>query len=434
MTMRYVIAICLLFLPAVTPARDLTLTQALDLAEAHSFALKKSQAASDAAKSGVDAAKADRLPTFSASASANYISYVPSLTIALPGLPPISRSVGTHDNYQTDLRLSLPLYTGGKISGGIALADANRELSDALLSASRDQLDYLTRVEYFTLYRSDRQLEVAKASLTRAETINKDANSLYAAGAADSVSLLDASLALTRATFAVKQAETARRASELRLLTYLGLEPTETVNLTDSLSLPSEDSWSTTVDSTKPELKAAAAALEITRRRYNLTRSDYFPTLAAIGGYSYGMPNLDRFNNTWNDYFTIGASLTWTFNLGGKVGMNRQTARYNMQAASYDRDQTAENLGREARLAVEQLKLANQRYASALEEYKIASDNYRLASAQHRDGTLTSNRLVTIEADLTSAQASLSSALVDFHIAQSAYYYAIGSPNLRKGN
>jgi outer membrane protein TolC len=431
--MRYLMVALGILLPLSTQARDLTLDQALKLAEAHSFALKKSEAASEAAQSAVQAARADRLPTVSASAMTSYISYIPTLDLQLPGFPPISRDIGIHDNYQADLRMALPLYSGGRISNSIGLANANSDLYGALRAASRDQLDYATRLEYYTLYRSDRMLDVAKASLTRAQTINKDAQSLYAAGAADSVSLLDASLALSQADFSVRQAEIARRTAELRLLIFLGLDPSDTLRLIDSLTPPSEQTWSVAVDTSKPELRVANASVSLAKRRFDLSKSDYFPTISAFGGYSYGRPNIDRFNNTWNGYFTVGASLSWSFNLGGRTHYNRNVALHNIDAASYDRDQTAENLSREARLAVEQLKLAYAKYINANDQYRISSDNYRLATAQHRDGALSSNRLVTIESELTAAQASLSAAVVDYYMAQSAYYYAIGSPELGKG-
>ena len=422
-------------LTTATFGRDLSLSQALSLAQEHSYSLKRADAVHKAALSSVSAARAERFPTLSASGLASYVDFVPQLNLSLPPpSPSITRDFGTHDTYQTDLRLNFPLFTGGRIGGNISLAGATAEMNKALLSAGGDQLAYITRLEYFTLYRADAVLGVAGAALTRAETISRDVNSLYQAGAADSVALLEASLALNRATFALQQTEIARRSSELRLLTYLGMEPTEHLNLTDSLPTPQDSLTDASVNPAKPELLAADATVKAGQSRLRLSRADYYPTIAAFGGYSYGKPNLDRFNNTWNDYFTVGATLNWSFNIGRKTAANSRAASYSIEAARLDREQTAENLGKEARLAREQVKLAYRRYQSAREEFRIASDNYRLASAQHSDGTLSSNRLVTIEADLTAAQSSLATAKIDYQIAMSAFYYTTGSENLRKGD
>jgi len=431
---RRLLPALLLVLGAAAQARELDLSAALELAERHAYSLKKATATHEASLAGLAAARADRFPTLSANGLASYTDYVAQMRIAIPAAGVnLTRDIGAHERYQSDLRISVPLYTGGRISGNIALAGATEEMNAAILVAGRDQLAYLTRLEYLALARADRQLLVAQASLKRAETIDRDVQSLHAAGAADSVALLEASLVRNRATFAVQQATTARRASELRLLTYLGLEPAETVVLTDSIPAPTELSAEPSVNPDKPELQAARAVVKAGESRLRLSKADYFPTIAAFGGYSYGKPNLDQFNNTWNDYFTVGATLNWSFNFGRKTRANARAAGYALEAARFDREQTAENLGREARLAAEQVKLTYQRYMSAREEQRIAAGNYRLAGAQHRDGTLSSNRLVTIEQDLTAAQSSLASAQIDYQIALSTLYYATGSENLRKG-
>ena len=432
--MRFVAITFFLMLPCTTQARNLSMGEAVQLARQHSLLIKKAAAIDSAARSAVDAARAERMPTLSAVATSGYVSFVPSLDIQIAPGRSMSRNVGAHESYQTDFRLGLPLYTGGRLGANISLAEANQSYADAISSLNQTQVDYLARQEYYTLIRSDQTVLVAQASLHRAETLEKDVVSLYKAGVADSVAILDVGLALSKAQFALRQAQTNRRSAELRLLIIIGLEPSETLNLSDTFATPALAPWPTVVSAAKPELRATEALILANRSRYRLARTDYFPTLSAVAGYSWGKPNLDRFNNTWNGYFTVGASLNWSFNIGGKTATNRRVALYNLDAARYDRDQTAENLGRDAQLAVEQLKLAYERYANALEQYTIAQTNYRLATGQFHDGILSTNRLVTIEADLTSAQAATSATLVDFHIARNAYEYAVGSNQNTKGN
>ena len=431
--MRTLIIITFLLLALPVWSRDLSLDQALELAQQHSFSLQKARAQSEGAIAEYRAARAERFPTLSAVGNANYISDVSLLNIQLPTGQSLERQVGTHENYQADVRLNLPLYTGGRISGGIDLARASREMYDALESYDRDRVAYQTRVEYFGLYRATELLQVAEASFKRAEVINRNVKSLYDAGAADSVALLDANLALSRATLGISQAETNRRVTEIRLLTLLGSPLTDSLSLTTTPTQPSQNSVEATVSVQKPELRAADASVQIATARLRVSKADHFPTIAAFGGYSYGKPNLDRFGNTWNEYFTVGATLNWSFNLGGKTVNRARAASYTLDASRRDRDQVQENLTREANLAVEQLRLAYTRYQNSLTEYQISSDHFRLAQGQHSDGVLSSNRLLEIEADLTAAEASLAASLVDYYIAQSAYYYTTGSDSLKKG-
>ena len=183
----------------------------------------------------------------------------------------------------------------------------------------------------------------------------------------------------------------------------------------------------------KPELKAADASVQLYQARTRLSRSDFWPTLAAFGGFSYGQPNLDRFNNTWNSYWTFGASLSWSFNLGSKTSRKVRAAKYYEDAVRDDRDQTRENLERDVRLTFEQLRLSYASYQNALEQDRIAGDDYRLAQQRYQNGDLATNRLLEIQASLANADASLAATQADFYAAQTSYFYALGSDKIRKG-
>ncbi|MBN1212139.1 MAG: TolC family protein [candidate division Zixibacteria bacterium] len=435
--MRYlivaVLTLSLIICRSSLVARDLTLSQALELARSHSLSLKQVQALSEAARDNYRSARAERYPTLSLAAAGYYVSEVPVLDInVMPGVS-FTKEFGTSETYQTDLRLALPLFTGGKISGGIDLARAGVEYAEAFSRMESDRLDFLTRVEYFNLYRAGQILDIARASLKRTEIILKDINTLYKAGMADSVDILDARLAYTRAESAVTQARTGRRTAEIRLLTMLGLDLSESLNITSLLQNPEMSNGAKVLPESKAELAASRANININRSRLKLARSNYFPTLSAYTGYSYGKPNLDRFNNEWNDYYIFGANLTWSFNIGGKNIKNASNARYNLEAAGFAYEQLYENLNRELAMAVETLNQAFEKYISAQKESRLTEDNYRLAGEKHRRGALTANRLLEIETTLTVAQSSLAAALVDYHIALSNFYYASGSPQLREG-
>jgi outer membrane protein TolC len=432
--MKYVLVVMLLLSGSLASARDLSLEQALDLARQHSYQLKASQSEAEAARASLKAAGAERFPTLSATAYATYLSYVPSLNIEIPPAVHLEREVGVHDNYQTDLRLTMPLFTGGKIGGGVDLAKASSEYYSALEKADSQQVDLLARVQYLSLSSADKSLDAARATLKRAEVTVNDIESMYRAGAADSVDLLEVQLARSNAAFAVKGAESNRRSAEIKLAVLLGLRVAEPITLTTSFAEPETEKLSTAVSPDKPQLQAAEAGIMQGRSSLKLAKSDYFPTLAAYGGYSYGKPNLDRFNNTWNHYWTVGANLSWSFNIGGKTVNRAASARHALEASLHVRDNVQEQLSREAELAVEQVKLAYERYTSAKDQYRIAGNNYRLAKQELLHGSMSTNRLLEIEAGLNAAQALLAGAGVDYQIALSQYYFAIGSNKLSEGN
>ncbi len=424
--------VVVVLLSVTAQARGLSLRQALELAVKHSHRLKMAAAKRQASESALGSARAARLPSLSVQAFAFYNNQVPSFDIELPLSQSISREVGSKENYQTDLRLSVPVFTGGKISGGVSAASATVDLYHALEDADFDQLLYQTHLEYLSLYMADRLLDAAQSSQKRAAIIRDDVHSLFSVGAADSVDLLEVDLAFSEADLKVKQATSARRSAEIKLITLLDLPLQDSLVISDILPAPDTTEIRDTL-AARAELRAAEAALALSRAKVRLTQSAYFPTISAYGGYSHGKPNLNRFNNTWNDYFTVGARLSWSLNVGRKESFEARGAEYSYVAAWRERDEIAERLDRQRRLAQENVRLAYQKYEIARHTLGIASDNYRLAAEKHRRGVLSSNRLLQVEASLSESEAALAATLVDYYIAQSAYYYSIGSEKLRKG-
>lgn len=433
MTMRMILILLMALLPVVASARDLTLEQALQIARDHNQLLNKSVAETQSASEALAAAKAGRFPTLSATAYANFVDNIPTMDLTIPGLGTMHRDLGSKETYQSDVRLTLPVYTGGRLSSAIRQAESGRDYRQALQQAELDNVYYKARLDYFTLCRSLKLKEAAEASLKRTEIIRHDVESSFEAGVADSVDMLEADLSHTQASFAAEQAAMNVRSSTIKLISLLGLDPAASVTVTDTLPDPQPPTMPKIPEITRGELLAADASISLNKARISAQKAGYLPSLSLVGGYSYGKPNGNFFANDWRDYWTAGVNLNWSFNLGFETKSKTRAAQYDLEASRRQRDDLSESFNREAGLAAEQLDLAYTRYESARREYQITSRNYELARAQHHNGVLSSNRLQEVQTALTQAESSLAAAKVDFYLAQSAYWFACGSDNLGKG-
>jgi outer membrane protein TolC len=415
-------------------ARKLTMQQAIDMARQHSFELKRRQAIADASGSILSASKAERMPTLSAEALGSIRDEVASLTLEpAPGVI-IHRELGSKEVFQTDVRLSLPLYTGGRLSSAIDIAHADQKVQAAMVRASDNEVVLTSQVEYLSLFMADTLLASSRAALDRANIVHKDIQSMYDAGTADSVDLLEARLNVSEAQLGLDEARTRRRQAEIRLDLLIGLEAGESITLAGAIPEPRlGDVKMMPVQSDKAELEAAQFTVARLEKERKQVTSRLLPSLSAFAGYSYGKPNQDMFNKTWNDYFIAGAKLSWSLNLGfsDKKRVDAADARY--RSGQMERDRIAEQLDREANLAYEKLSLAYRKYTTALERQRIASDNYRLARQRQKEGTIPTNRLLEIEKSLTQAESALAASLADFYIARASYYYATGSGELERG-
>ena len=419
---------------ASATAKDITLTEAIARAQSNSQRLRSAEAQLQSANQALSSARAERFPTLSATALASYVSEVPSLQLTLPVGPSISREMGSHETYQTDVRLSVPIFTGGRISSGVSQASAAKDLSSAGLAQVQATVALATRQAVINLYRADMSKHAAQSAHERAQILARDVRSLHDAGAADSVDLLEIQLALTKAALQVDIAETARRSAAIVLGRLIQEEHPESLVIVEQFPTPtSEDSLLVLPPNNKYELLQASASIASAEAQRRFASSDWFPTVALFGGYSYGKPNLDRFNDRWNDYFTTGATLSWSLNLGGKAASQVRRATYARNAYEHAASEMRATLNQEARIAREQVVLAGRKYSASFASFSIASERFRLAKLQFSEGTLSTNRLTDIQESLALADSDKAVALTDYHLALSHYYFVIGSDKLEKG-
>jgi outer membrane protein len=423
----------LLCIMASVAAKELTLSDALSRAKANSQRLRSAEAQRQAADNALRSARAERFPSLSATAIASYVNEVPTLQIALPTGPAISRNIGTHETYQTDVRLSMPLFTGGRISSGIELASASYDMTGASMDQVYSALLLETRQAVINLYRADQILLAANSSLARTKTLEKDVLSLFSVGAADSVDLLELELATTKAALQVDVAETARHSSAIVLGRLIGEDNPRSLVIVDSLPPPIDHLVDSSENQTRAELYQVWASIASAKAQRKLARSDWFPSVAVYGGYSYGKPNLDRFNDRWNDYFTAGATLSWSLNLGGKASSQMRRADYARIAYEHTEKDIRAVINQEEQLAREQTSLTSKKYAASATSVRVAEARFRLAKLQLGEGQISTNRLIEIQESLAIAEAEKASALADYHLALSQFYYVIRSIKLESG-
>lgn len=431
---RLVFLIAALVTGASASGRQLSLSEAIRLAEQHSWALRQAMENAGAAGATLEAAADNRWPNLSVTSSAMFKDEVPSFKIELPAPigTSLEREIGSKENYQADVQMTLPLFTGGKISGGIELSTALHEAQQFLVEASRQQLYYQTRAAYLQVIQASRLLSAADASLRRTRLVMDDVRAMHDAGMADSVDLLEADLAVSESEHGVDQARSALRVAQIELAILLGLPVDEALELTDRPSPPAEPSGRDAAVS-RPEIAAAAAVARAKQHGVSVVAAEAWPDLAVFGGYSVGKPNQDFFNNEWNDYFSAGARLTWSFNLGGQAFARADAARAEQRAAQHEQEQVSEQVSRQAEIAYSGWQLSWQSYQAARQRLEITSANYRLAQDKHRQGALSSNRLLEIEATLTAAESSHAAAEIDCRLARTAWLYAVGSDQLKQG-
>jgi outer membrane protein len=410
----------------------LSLAETIRLAQEHSYGVKYSVYDSASAAYDYNSALSLRYPTLSLNAASFYINNLPSAQLGLKKM-----ELGVHDNYQADFRLQVPLFTGGKISHQIGIQKENIQFKSMNLESERLNAAYQSRKAYLSLLLSQSLVGSAGASLERIRIIAADVRNLHSAGLADSVDILEADLAYQKALRLSVEKEMNKRNASLLLAQQIGLPATEEIVPLDTAPQPPPlDTTGQITDSSqisRPELKALDSRIRTANLLISLSGANYFPNLSGYAGYSTGKPNNDMFNKTWRDYFNIGLALNWEFNLGGKTHNSTLSARQLAFSARIAKSRLTETFTLQAGIAQENLHYAHQAYAIAQKELEITTHEFRLAKEKQQAGKLSVNRLLEMEADLTSAEQMYRASIINYFISETEYLYAIGAPKIYGG-
>ncbi|OGC94376.1 MAG: hypothetical protein A2W25_11305 [candidate division Zixibacteria bacterium RBG_16_53_22] len=412
--------------------RIITLPEAIQLSEIHSFNLGSLRHDSLAGQFDLAASKALRYPTLSAGATSFYTDEVQKIE-----LPFSTSELGSNENYLADMRLTLPLYTGGRISNQIRMQSSLAGLRGYNVQAARLQSAYQARHAYLSLMMAMSGAAAAEASLRRVEILGRDVTNLFASGLADSVDILDSQLALERAQRTHNERQTAVENALSLLAQLTGLARAEIVIADEELPTPDiepyENAGAVPEKIERPELAALESRADAARHSVGLAQAGNLPNLSAFGGYTVGKPNRDFVGNDWNDYWTVGLNLNWEFNLGLRTIRNVSSARESARSATLARDNLEESIRLGARVTYDNLRQAFRNYAVSLREFQIADRKYHLGAERERAGTLSVNRLIELEADLASTEQLHRSAVINYYLAETEYLYAIGSKRIYGG-
>ena len=416
----------------VSAQTPLSLQEAIRLSGDHSYGVKAAYSDSLSARYDLGAARALRYPTASLAATSFYINNLQ--TVALPFNN--SLTVGTHENYQADFRLTLPLWTGGRIGNQIDIQKAQAEARGANLEAARLANAYNTRKAYLGLLAAQSLSKAAAASAERVKLIGEDTQNRYGSGLADSVDLLNSDLAIQRALEAVDQRTTAESNARSLLARLVGVPAESIANLDELLSpdiqiyqsnRPIKDSIE------RPELRIQDSRVKAASFVVSLNQANYFPTLSGFGGYSVGKPNKNMLESKWNDYWTAGLSLNWDFNFGNKTGLNVSSARQAARSAQEVNQDLKESIYLQANTAYDNLLLAFRSYESSRKEFEIAGRQYALGKQKEQAGGLSLFRLLELEADLSSSEELFRVSTINYYLSETEYLYAIGSSRIYGG-
>jgi len=399
---------------------------ALAVRQDHSLAAVRDQA--EAADLDAAAARAQRWPTLAVGASYTKLGESPAFDFSFTGLPIKAPPLFSNNDFvMGSATVTVPLFTGGRISSSIAAAEARSRGMGAQARGAQSDLKLAVADAYVGVLRTRKALAVANSNVASLEAVASDVASLFERELVPKNDLLAVQVALADAK---QNRLRAANAEQIAIALYnrrLGEPMDRPVDLTESLPVPANlpGDLDGLVDHALHE-RSELTTLDEQAKAYGqmaqTERSRVMPQLVLTGGYNY-LEN--QFLNDQN-FLSAGVGVQWALFDGGQARKRAAALDHSRRAAEQQRQDAESMIALQVRQAWLDAEESRQRVKVAASAVEQAEENLRIAREQYGAGLGTQTQLLQAETLRVQALMNRDSATLDAGLARLRLARAVG--------
>jgi outer membrane protein len=353
---------------------------------------------------------------------------VPSL---LPGLSPQRIKLDLTRTYHLSLSLSVPLYTGGRLTSGYKQANYGLLSAQEAIRQARQETVFKVKKAFYGILLARKIADAAEEAVSLAEKHLKNVESLYGVEMASKFELLRAEVQLANLKPQLIRAANGLKTAELGLKVILGLDLRQPVEVKGELSYQAFEA-----DLDDHVARALANRPEILQLRYQklmaaemikTARAAYLPVVAVGGVFHYGS---DRFNlrkDSWESYYSVNLLLNIPIFNGlaeaAKVGQSKAV----LKQIQYSQKGLLEMVKLEVHESILSLQQARESILSQEKNVEQAREAVKIAELSFTEGLATDLDVSSLHVALSQARTNHSQALYEYVMALALLEKAIGA-------
>ncbi|MCP4662373.1 MAG: TolC family protein [bacterium] len=421
--------------PAAAAEQELSLEEAVRIAQENSHRLNAARQGVAIAAGGERVAKAELMPELSAMGTwLDYdgdVFYARFINPAQPGQPNPTAPPTDASEFSTTqmgvLKLTQPLYTGGAVRSRLRASRVERQLAEQGLRRQQLELTYEVTQAYYGVLLAEQAAEVARQSVRRSEETLRAVRQRRAAEEALKVEELGAESHLALDRHRLLKADNDVRFARLALGRLLAGEPTVTYRLTDSLEAPAktldeEQAVSETL-AQQPAVEEAKLRLTLAEAMHAAARSHFKPKLALEGYYSW--IDSETFFEGTNYGAALNLSIPFLKDITAGAGeVDRAAARRELESSSLQETLSAIRL--QARQAVRQVEEAYSTVEVIRQALAYEQEKHRVTESAFREGLVTAEDMLDEHTELAEAELELYGALYQARLREAELEKVLG--------
>lgn len=366
--------------------RRLTVDELFQLVEQGSKSLTTQRSAIEQADEAILAARDQRLPDISASASVNYLGNVLMTDRDLSNATAFS---SPHIGNSLGVEAQQTIYAGGAIDANIRLAELGKQQAELGLSTVRNNERFAALGLYLDLYKVLNGQKVYQSNIALTNKLIDNIRAKHSQGMALKNDVTRYELQMESLELGLRRLKDRQSVINHQLCNVLGL--TDVALLPDTTvsealyAKQGEQYWQQRARTQSPLLQQTRLGQDIAEQQLALAKSELLPKVFAFaadnfsGPFTYDLPPVDKNFNIWYVGVGIRYSLSSLFKnkasvRKAKVGLRQSTEQVAVAEESVDnRIQEAYTLYEQAyadlRTRQKSVQLANQNYSVTQNRY-----------------------------------------------------------------
>lgn len=337
------------------------------------------------------------LPIYNYNAAAG--AYVPSVQVNADGsytllqyadFPSQSYELKLKNMFIGGLQVTQPIYTGGKISTAINMAEIGQQMASVNIRLTEDEVIVKIDEAYMQAVRAKEMYVVADSYYTMLKELERTVDSAVRHGLRLRNDLMKVQVKLNEAELGKQKAENGFLLARMNLCHLTGLPlsdaskiDVDTYTANQDRIIPANHGGA----ELRPEYTLLSKQADLAHEEVNLIKSDYLPTVALYGGLVYanggelaGKRLID------NGSFSVGILVKVPLLNFGESSSKVRSAKAKAQIATLELNEKTELMNLEIELCKTQLDECHKEVEIAKKSYDQASENLRITKSAYDKG------------------------------------------------
>ncbi|MDD6398027.1 MAG: TolC family protein [Selenomonadaceae bacterium] len=403
-------------------ARDITLQDSIQIALENNLSIKGYEADFEKAKWARKEARRNGGPSVSFSSNVTRLGGYYAMA-------------GHKNQFETNVSLNMPIYTGGKLEASIKAAELGMTAAELGVEASKQAIKAQTSSAYYQALKAKNQIKVAQDSVNTLEEHLKNVNAQFTVGTVAKSDVLGSQVQLSNAEFNLISAENNYDTALADLANVMGISTEEELVLSDSLEyipyeIPIEQCTQYALQN-RPDILIADYKVKMAEEEVNVAKAGTMPTVGAsvsknwTGGHLFAAEEQDYGYASGNNW-TAALGVKWSVWDNQITQAKVKQAEAAVEKAKANADQTRLTGDVEVRKAYLNMKSSEKSIATNKVAVEKAQEDYKIAQVRYAAGVGTNLDVMDAQEKLTNAQNNYFLALYGYNTSRATLDKAMG--------